>query len=338
MPNSVDTVYSNIIPTSYLKVNNQGVLEGFISDDIDLSAYDTLLIPKQSSTDIDILKIDSGAFAAHFSEAYSPTIKNIIVSSGSLLEEVGVDAFVSCDSLTSVDFTNAEHLNLIDGAAFQDCTSLNSLGLDANLNNISQQAFENCYVLSNVFSYAHMSPTFDTSLGANSFKNTPPKNLYIPNGAINYVPWVTFANATLLDLISPCSGENFMNNQLTINSHESWTSDTPYTFNALNNPQFQWRCVSEPSWVWVDTIGNMHISSAVYDENPYVFYVRAAISNTTFAQIQFSLTVKKSATPTSDNNYIIGIAIAVALFILLSIACTIIYFAHDRKNKHKGKK
>ena len=108
--------------------------------------------------------IDGSSYSSYEFTYYIPTNLNTIIASrvgrGGLMNctmirsaEVsyaGQYAFKNCSGLSDVDITYSVGVSTIDGEAFNNCTSLESIIIPNNITSIGQQAFRDCNHLTSV--------------------------------------------------------------------------------------------------------------------------------------------------------------------------------------------
>ena len=107
---------------------------------------------------------------------------------------IGSDAFVDCDSLTSI--TIPDSVTTIGEAAFCECDSLTSVTITDSVTTIGEYAFAYCYNLTNVYCEATTPP----SLGDYVFDyNASDRTIYVPDASVEAYKtaeyWSEYANA-----------------------------------------------------------------------------------------------------------------------------------------------
>ena len=90
--------------------------------------------------------------------AYSANIKKVYIENG--FTTIGVGAFSSCRSLTSVTIPNS--VTTIGGFAFADCTNLQKVNIGNSVKTIGISAFNNCTSITQISSEAVEPPTCDS--------------------------------------------------------------------------------------------------------------------------------------------------------------------------------
>lgn len=93
------------------------------------------------------------------------TISNVDFTKSSNLERIGSFAFAGCINLVG-EITIPDTVITIESAAFQDCTSLESVIFNASTGNVPNQCFSGCTTLNNVI----LSDSV-TEIGFNAFTN-----------------------------------------------------------------------------------------------------------------------------------------------------------------------
>lgn len=161
----VDTIRS--IPQDALNINGQSLVG--INDGVDVSGYNTLIIPK------DIIFIEQDAFKEKL-----PNITNLIFEEGSLLQQIKDSAFEGCNAIKN-ELVLPEGLFNIGQNAFKNCSGLTGkLIIPNNVVNLGASAFESCRGLTSL-------KLGTSSIGANCFKDciNLSGDLVIPKQAVN---------------------------------------------------------------------------------------------------------------------------------------------------------
>ena len=109
-----------------------------------------------SLTSDGVLTLDgTGSMATYSGEANIPWYanRNLIttVNIGADVTKLTTNAFCGCTNLETVNFAENSSLLMIGGAAFKNCTSLNTITLPEGLTTISGNAFKYCRNLSSVY-------------------------------------------------------------------------------------------------------------------------------------------------------------------------------------------
>lgn len=136
-----------IIPTSVRYIQNQAIVEceglqnltiPFIgnSEEENNSFENIFGGNRPSSLEVEILNAVEISREAFININY---ITSIILSSN--LEKIGACAFLNCSSLTTVDFSKATNLKVIDDEAFSGCVNITNLNLPATVTTIGDYAF-----------------------------------------------------------------------------------------------------------------------------------------------------------------------------------------------------
>lgn len=138
----VDSKSGKVLPSSYLKLSDDGTILYGLSDDITIQdiimgGYDTLSIPKE------VTKIEDYAFAYMFDHR-TPSITKIVLNKE--LEEIGAYAFFKCSGLESINFDELCkddcQLKKISKCAFSDCKLRCDVVLPTSLIEIGDNAFD----------------------------------------------------------------------------------------------------------------------------------------------------------------------------------------------------
>lgn len=100
--------------------------------------------------------------------------------------EIGSDAFRECTSITGIDFSEAEGIDVIGDYAFYNCTGLTKITIPNTVTKIGKSAFENCLNLQNVIfdNTVDLDENYNlVSIGNYAFCNCPCNT---ENGSCNY--------------------------------------------------------------------------------------------------------------------------------------------------------
>ena len=100
--------------------------------------------------------------------------------------EIGSDAFRECTSITGIDFSEAEGIDVIGDYAFYNCTGLTKITIPNTVTKIGKSAFENCLNLQNVIfdNAVDLDENYNlVSIGNYAFCNCPCNT---ENGSCNY--------------------------------------------------------------------------------------------------------------------------------------------------------
>ena len=111
-----------------------------------------------------VTQIPAGLFCYSISWSYTPNIVEVKFAENSVCESIGREAFMGCESLTSITFP--ESLISIGNEAFYLCSGLTSIEIPRNVSSIGSQAFLGCSGLTSL-----EIPRNVSSIGSQAFQS-----------------------------------------------------------------------------------------------------------------------------------------------------------------------
>ena len=155
--------YIGILPNFSIKLYDSQGFKYDSSDVADIPAY-------QYNNDSSINHVIGGSLLEKISnEAFlnCQNLSSLNFTNCHSLQTISNLAFQDCSNLLSVDFTNCTSLLIIDPAAFRQCYELSSVDFTncSNLTTITEQAFQNCSALESVnFTNCHKLQTIGNAV------------------------------------------------------------------------------------------------------------------------------------------------------------------------------
>jgi hypothetical protein len=123
-------------------------------------------------------------------------LKKVIISDS--VETIGEGAFMSCHSLTSIDFSSS--ITSIGNSAFQECYQLQLIDLPTSLTSLGSSVFYYCRSLSSL-----IIPSSVTSIGENAFGECPLVTMAFPNSLTSLSNQLFFRCSALTSVAIPSS-------------------------------------------------------------------------------------------------------------------------------------
>lgn len=211
-------------PEGMTRVRNNGVFGRKNADGYEINVTD-VVIPTT------VVRMERAFYA-------NPSLQKVTIKNGSLLQNIGENAFCDCTALTDIELSHLTNLVSIDEYAFQRCTLLPTLAMPDTVQSIGFKAFDGCTNLTFASSYL---PSSLTSIGEYFCSGVKKLNnvLIFPEG-ITIIPQEAFGNATTADggtLNLVFLGEMSGNTMLNGNDYRTWAEQVIIYFakNSLSD-------------------------------------------------------------------------------------------------------